>query len=75
VELLARRLSRAPSVTQLDAVEVPLRLEDRLRAAQELLDHELEQVDILRTGVNQFNDLLLQHVLVLRNIRNNFLRW
>jgi hypothetical protein len=68
-------LSRAPSATQLDALEVPLRLEDRLREAQELIDHELEQVDVLRAGINQFNDLLLQHALVLRNIRNNFLRW
>ena len=70
MEHLARRLSHEP-----DAVEVPVRLEDRLRVAQELLDHELDQVDLLRTGVNQFNDLLLQHVLVLRNIRNNFLTW
>jgi hypothetical protein len=54
---------------------VPVGLEDRLRKAQELMDQELEQIDILRTGINQFNDLLLQHGLVLRNIRDNFLRW
>jgi hypothetical protein len=74
-ELLAQRLSREPSATQLDAGRVPLSLEDRLREAQDLIDQELDDLAVVRSDLNHFNDLILQHVLVLRNIRNNFLRW
>jgi hypothetical protein len=70
VELRARRVSRAASMN-----DVPLRLEDRLRAAQDLLDQELDEMAILRSNVNRFNDNMLQHILVLRNVKNNFVRW
>jgi hypothetical protein len=74
-ELLARRLSHAPSATQLNAGQVPLRLEDRLREAQERIDQELCDLAVLRREINIFSDLLLEHILVLRNIRNNYLCW
>ena len=74
-ELLAQRLSCEPSATQLDAGQVPLSLEDRLREAQDLIDQELDDLAVVRSDLNHFNDLILQHVLVLRNMRNNFLRW
>ena len=74
-ELLARELSHAPSATQLSAEQVPLRLEDRLREAQERIDKELDDLAILRRHINTFSDHLLEHILVLRNLRNNYLRW
>jgi hypothetical protein len=48
-------------------------LEDRLRDAQELVEQGLEDIAILRADLNHFNDVLLQHILVLRNVRNNYL--
>jgi len=74
-ELLARRLSRSPVINQADANRVPLSLEERLRVAQELIDQELDELETLRAELNRFNDILLQHSLVLRSVRNNFLTW
>jgi hypothetical protein len=74
-ELLARRLSRSPVINQADANRVPLSLEERLCVAQELIDQELDELETLRAELNRFNDILLQHSLVLRSVRNNFLTW
>jgi hypothetical protein len=73
-ELLARRLSRAPSANQVNAGRVPLSLEERLREANDLIDQELEELESLRADLNRISDILLQHSIVLRSVRNNFLR-
>ena len=54
---------------------MPLRLDDRLRVARDLIDVELEDLAQLRQEISQMSDALLAHILVLRNIRDNFLRW
>jgi hypothetical protein len=74
--LLARRLSHTPPIDQVgESGRVPMTLEERLRTAQELIDQELEELADLRTEMNKFNDQLLQHVLILRNVRRNLLHW
>jgi hypothetical protein len=72
-ELLARHRSRTPSVIQRNAQPVPVTLEERLCAAQNMIDQELEDLATLRSEVNIFNDILLQHVLVLRAVGTTFL--
>ncbi|KAN0128964.1 hypothetical protein V8E53_013226 [Lactarius tabidus] len=70
VQLLAHRPSWAGGTPC-----VPVNLEDRLREAQELVDQELNDLERLRADLNQYNDILLNHMLILRNVRNNYLRW
>jgi hypothetical protein len=70
VQLLAHRPSWAGG-----APRVPVNLEDRLREAQELVDQELNDLERLRADLNRYNDILLNHMLILRNVRNNYLRW
>ncbi|KAN0134088.1 hypothetical protein V8E53_008093 [Lactarius tabidus] len=70
VQLLAHRPSWAGG-----APHVPVNLEDRLREAQELVDQELNDLERLRANLNRYNDILLNHMLILRNVRNNYLRW
>ena len=74
-ELLLRHLSHKPSAHQLTGNQVPLRLDDRLQAARDLIETELEDMAKLRREMNQMSDALLAHILVLRNVRDNFLRW
>ena len=54
---------------------MPLGLEERLRAAQQLVDQELDDLATLRDDINRFSDAIFEHILVLQNIRDNFLRW
>jgi hypothetical protein len=72
-QLLEQRLPPTPALNQSDARCIPMSLEDRLRDAQELVEQGLEDIAILRADLNHFNDVLLQHILVLRNVRNNYL--
>ena len=74
-ELLTREVYLRPAATQLTAREVPLRLQDRLQAARTLIDEELNDLVELRMDINRMSDALLSHILVLRNIRDNFLYW
>jgi hypothetical protein len=74
-ELLARRISGRTPGTHVEAREVPLSLEERLRAARDLIDQELDDLATLRDDINLFSDAVLEHMLVLRNIKDNFLRW
>ena len=53
---------------------VSLTLEERLLAAQNIIDMELEDVPILRTALHEFNDVLFEHSLILRHVNDNFLR-
>ena len=71
-ELLARRLSRSPRL-HIEAVQRPLSLEDRLDEARTLIDRELDDLTSLRADLTHFNDVLVQHTLVLRSLRNNYL--
>ncbi|KAN0141482.1 hypothetical protein V8E53_000727 [Lactarius tabidus] len=72
-QLLEQRLPPTPALNQSDARCIPMSLEDRLRDAQELVEQGLEDIAILRADLNHFNDVLLQHILVLHNMRNNYL--
>ena len=74
-ELIAECLACNCSSTQCHGGQAPLRLEGRLRMAQELLDQELDDVAALRSDISRFSDGLLEHILVLHNIRDNFLQW
>ncbi|KAN0131147.1 hypothetical protein V8E53_011039 [Lactarius tabidus] len=72
-QLLEQRLPPTPALNQSDARCIPMSLEDRLCNAQELVEQGLEDIAILRADLNHFNDVLLQHILVLCNVRNNYL--
>ena len=56
------------------AEPVSLTLEERLLAAQNIIDMELEDLPILRTALNEFNDVVFEHSLILRRVNENFLR-
>jgi hypothetical protein len=73
-ELLAHRLSRTRSVDQVNAEHVPLSLEERLRAANDLIDNELEELEWFRAEVNRIGEILLEHSIILCSVRDNFLR-
>jgi hypothetical protein len=75
MQLLEQRLPATPALNQSNAHCIPMSLEDRLHNAQELVEQGLEDIAILRADLNHFNDVLLQHILVLRNMRNNYLCW
>jgi hypothetical protein len=75
MQLLEQHLPPTPALNQSDACCIPMSLEDRLRDAQELVEQGLEDIAILRADLNHFNDVLLQHILVLCNVRNNYLCW
>ena len=53
--------------------QAPLVQEDRFREGQEMLHRELEVVRRLRAEINKMSDTLLEHILILRNIRENYL--
>jgi hypothetical protein len=75
MQLLEQHLPPTPALNQSDAHCIPMSLEDRLCNAQELVEQGLEDIVILRAYLNHFNDILLQHILVLCNVRNNYLHW
>ena len=56
------------------AEPVSLTLEECLLAAQTIIDMELEDLPILRTALNEFNDVVFEHSLILRRVNENFLR-
>ena len=51
-ELLLCHLSHKPSTHQLTGNQVPLRLDDRLQAAHDLIETELEDMAKLRQEMN-----------------------
>ncbi|KAN0131112.1 hypothetical protein V8E53_011004 [Lactarius tabidus] len=75
MQLLEQHLPATPALNQSNACCIPMSLEDRLRDAQDLVEQGLEDIVILRADLNHFNDVLLQHILVLCNMRNNYLCW
>jgi hypothetical protein len=74
-QLLACRLSQTPTVNQIYARCVPHSLEERLTAAREIIDIKLDHLADFRRELNCMNDVALQHILVLQNLRDNFLTW
>jgi hypothetical protein len=75
MQLLEQHLPPTPALNQSNAHCISMSVEDRLCNAQELVEQGLEDIVILREDLNHFNDVLLQHILVLCNMRNNYLRW
>ncbi|KAN0140683.1 hypothetical protein V8E53_001510 [Lactarius tabidus] len=65
--LLARRLSRTPPINQINARRVPIGLEERLNAAREIIDIQLDELADFRKELSRLNDQALQHIIVLAN--------
>lgn len=70
VRPLASNVSHTPSANLANAHPASLNLEERLHHAQAMIHQELEDLETLRTDMNECNDILLRHVLVLRSVRN-----
>ena len=66
-------LAQEPSGMNVMLKQAPLVQEDRFREGQEMLHRELEVVRRLRAEINKMSDTLLGHILILRNIRENYL--
>jgi hypothetical protein len=73
--LLARRLSRTPPINKIDASRIPEVLEERLKAARHILDIQLEELADFRKELNRLNDQALQHMIVIENVKDNYLKW
>ncbi|KAN0141480.1 hypothetical protein V8E53_000725 [Lactarius tabidus] len=73
--LLARRLSRTPPINQINARRVPIGLEERLNAAREIIDIQLDELADFRKELSRLNDQALQHIIVLANVKDNYLKW
>jgi hypothetical protein len=73
--LLAHRLSRTPPINKIDASHVPEVLEERLKAARRILDIQLEELADFRKELNRLNDQVLQHMIVIENVKDNYLKW
>ncbi|KAN0131149.1 hypothetical protein V8E53_011041 [Lactarius tabidus] len=65
--LLARRLSCTPPINQINARRVPIGLEERLNAAREIIDIQLDELADFRKELSRLNDQALQHIIVLAN--------
>jgi hypothetical protein len=73
--LLACRLSHTPPINKIDASRVPKVLEERLKAARRILDIQLEELADFRKELNRLNDQALQHMIVIENVKDNYLKW
>jgi hypothetical protein len=73
--LLARWLSCTPPINKIDASRIPEVLEERLKAAQRILDIQLEELADFRKELNRLNDQVLQHMIVIENVKDNYLKW
>ncbi|KAN0141485.1 hypothetical protein V8E53_000730 [Lactarius tabidus] len=67
-QLLARRLSRTPSINQISLSRIPVMLEERLNAARDIINNQLEEMADFRRDLNRLNDRALQHVIGLYNV-------
>jgi hypothetical protein len=70
-----RRLSRTPPINQINARCVPIGLEERLNAAREIIDIQLDELADFRKELSRLNDQALQHIIVLANVKDNYLKW
>jgi hypothetical protein len=73
--LLAHRLSHTPPINQINARHVPIGLEERLNAAREIMDIQLDELADFRKELSCLNDQALQHIIVLANVKDNYLKW
>jgi hypothetical protein len=69
------QLSCTPPINQINAWHVPVGLEELLIAAQEIIDIQLDALADFRKELSHLNNEALQHVIVLENIKNNYLKW
>ncbi|KAN0131096.1 hypothetical protein V8E53_011097 [Lactarius tabidus] len=67
-QLLVHQLSRAPPINQISSSCIPVMLEERLNAAQDIIDNQLEEMADFRRDLNRLNDWALQHVIGLYNV-------
>ncbi|KAN0140678.1 hypothetical protein V8E53_001505 [Lactarius tabidus] len=51
-QLLARRLSRTPPINQISSSRIPVMLEERLNAARDIIDNQLEEMADFRRDLN-----------------------
>ncbi|KAN0139737.1 hypothetical protein V8E53_002399 [Lactarius tabidus] len=65
--LLAHRLSCTPPINQINACHIPIGLEERLNAAREIIDIQLDELADFRKELSRLNDQALQHIIVLMN--------
>ncbi|KAN0138612.1 hypothetical protein V8E53_003600 [Lactarius tabidus] len=67
-QLLVHRLSRTPPINQISSSRIPVMLEERLNAARDIIDNQLEEMADFRRDLNRLNDRALQHVIGLYNV-------
>ncbi|KAN0127808.1 hypothetical protein V8E53_014364 [Lactarius tabidus] len=65
--LLVCRLSCTPPINQINAHCVPIGWEERLNAAREIIDIQLDELADFRKELSRLNDQALQHIIVLAN--------
>ncbi|KAN0127803.1 hypothetical protein V8E53_014359 [Lactarius tabidus] len=66
-QLLVHRLSHTPPINQISSSCIPVMLEERLNAAWDIIDNQLEEMADFRRDLNHLNDQALQHVIGLYN--------
>ncbi|KAN0128962.1 hypothetical protein V8E53_013224 [Lactarius tabidus] len=67
-QLLACQLSCTPPINQISSSHIPVMLEERLNAAWDIIDNQLEEMADFRRDLNRLNDQALQHVIGLYNV-------
>jgi hypothetical protein len=50
-------------------------LEEWLNAAREIIDIQLDELADFRKELSRLNDQALQHIIVLANVKENYLKW
>jgi hypothetical protein len=69
------RLSCTPPINQINACHVPIGLDEWLNAVQEIIDIQLDELADFRRELSCLNDQALQHIIVLANVKDNYLKW
>jgi uncharacterized protein YjiS (DUF1127 family) len=64
-----------PPINQISSSHIPVMLEERLNAAWDIIDNQLEEMADFRRDLNRLNDRALQHVIGLYNVRDNYIKW
>jgi hypothetical protein len=66
--------SNTSPINRVAVGDVPLSLEEKVRAAQRFIDVQLGELDEIRKEISRMNNEALRHMNVLRNIRDNYLQ-
>jgi hypothetical protein len=64
-----------PPINQISSSHIPAMLEERLKAAWDIIDNQLEEMADFRRDLNCLNYQALQHVIGLYNVRDNYIKW